>query len=55
MYSNSSVCVSASFEGSETLPSAWFSALLVVLVVELEASDGSISVALAMPRLLLLR
>ena len=31
------------------LPSAWFSASLVVPVVELEASDGSISVALAMP------
>ena len=31
------------------LPSAWFSAALVVPVVELEASDGSISVTLAMP------
>ena len=49
MYSNSLVCVSASFEGSEMLYSAWFSASLVVPVVELEASDGSISVALAMP------
>ena len=49
MYSNSLVCVSASFEGSEMLYSEWFSASLVVPVVELEASDGSISVALAMP------
>ena len=49
MYSNSSVRVSASFEGSETLPSAWFLASLVVTVVELEGSDGSISVALAVP------